>query len=111
MITMNEWILIFVSQIERAASEYGDKRLTKEMNDEDFQMHLDYMVHFATMGGASEARAKDEMLKVLKFEQSLMKVYVLYLILQTISFNIKINIFYIRFLQRGSLPKFMKSTQ
>lgn len=39
--------------------------------DEDFQDYLDDMVELAIISGATEATAKDEMLKVLEFQQSL----------------------------------------
>lgn len=43
----------------------GDKQMPEDMN-------LDRMVEFAKMCGASEARARDEMLEVLEFQKSLM---------------------------------------
>lgn len=48
--------------------------MTKEMNDEAFQQLLNFMSYYAENCGANATRAKEEMMKVLKFEQALVKV-------------------------------------
>lgn len=48
--------------------------MTKDLNDEEFQTHLKFMVYFAEICGANATRAKEEMSKVLEFEQLLVKV-------------------------------------
>lgn len=69
---MNEyWFSILIyCQLERA-SHLDDKQVPGDMSDKNFQDYFDSMVEFATMCGASEARARDEMLEVFKFQQSL----------------------------------------
>lgn len=48
--------------------------MPNDRNDERFQNHLNEMVKFAKMCGASETRAKDDMLKVIEFQQSLANI-------------------------------------
>lgn len=46
--------------------------MPEDVDNENFQDYFDSMVEFAKMCGASEARARDEMLEVFKFQRSLM---------------------------------------
>lgn len=58
-------------QLERA-SHLNNNQVPEDKNDESFHDYLDSMVKFARMCGVSEARARDEMLDMLEFQQSLM---------------------------------------